>query len=199
MAAPSQPPLSRLAGPLVFVLVVVLFAGAVLVRFVGDEVSPETAGAVGQATADSDASGAPREGRAAPKFTLAGPDGRAVSLSDWLGRPILINFWATWRGPCEVEMPAIQAVYEAHGEDGFVVLAVAVDDTPENVRGFFQKHGLTFQALMDNGTVSRSYQVFGLPTSIFVGSNGAITAVHTGLLTREMIEEYLEKDSTEKG
>jgi hypothetical protein len=96
-------------------------------------------------------------------------------------------------------MPAIQAVYEAHREDGFAVLAIAVDDTPENVRGFFQKHGLTFLPLMDDGTVSRSYQIFGLPTSVFVGSNGEITKVHTGLLTREMIEGFLAKDQTEKG
>jgi peroxiredoxin len=88
-------------------------------------------------------------------------------------------------------MPAIQAVYETHREEGFAVLAIAVDDTAENVRGFFERHGLTFQPLMDDGTVSRAYRVFGLPTSFFVGPTGDITAVHTGLLTQEKMQEYL--------
>ena len=132
-----------------------------------------------------------REGETAPDFTLIDLEGQPVSLSDWQGRPVLINFWATWCGPCEVEMPAVQAAYEAHQEDGLVVLAVAVEDTAENVERFFAKHDLTFQPLMDDGVVSRAYRVPGLPTSFFVNADGQITAVHIGMLNESKIEEYL--------
>ena len=104
---------------------------------------------------------------------------------------MLINFWATWCGPCEIEMPAIEAAYKDHQEDGLTVLAVAVDDSANNVRRFFEKHRLTFRPLMDDGEVARAYQVFGLPTSFFVGPDGIITDVHTGMLTESKIEEYL--------
>ncbi len=103
----------------------------------------------------------------------------------------MINFWASWCGPCEVEMPAIQAAYQAHQEDGLVVLAVAVDDSVKNVQRFFDEHDLTIWPLMDDGNVSRAYQVFGLPTSYFVGPDGKIAAVHTGPLTEGKINQYL--------
>jgi thiol-disulfide isomerase/thioredoxin len=175
----------------------------VLVRLVGDDVSVTTVVAATEAPAqvtDGDASGAEasvgplRRGAVAPDFTLTDLDGRPIRLSDWRGRPVLINFWATWCGPCEVEMPTIQAAYDAHQEDGLVVLAVAVDDSAKNVRSFFDKRELTLHPLMDDGTVSSIYQVFGLPTSYFVGANGKITAVHTGLLTTDKIEAYLARD-----
>lgn len=72
-----------------------------------------------------------------------------------------------------------------------MVLTVAVDDSADNVRSFFEKHGLTFRPLMDDGEVSRAYQVFGLPTSFFVGPDGIITDVHIGVLTEGKIKEYL--------
>jgi peroxiredoxin len=180
-------------GVLVCGLVIVLVAGAVLVRLTGDGGSPASLGVTDSAIdVSADASGGPpRVGFAAPDFALIGLDGQSVSLSEWRGRPVLINFWATWCGPCEVEMPTIQAAYEAHQENGLMVLAIAVDDSAENVQRFFDEHDLTFQPLMDDGNVSRVYQVFGLPTSFFVGSDGKIGAVHTGLLTGGKINDYL--------
>jgi peroxiredoxin len=88
-------------------------------------------------------------------------------------------------------MPAIQEAFDAHQEDGLVVLAVAVDDSAKNVRGFFERHELRFQPLMDDGTASRLYQVFGLPTSVFVASSGQISAIHMGMLTQEDIADYM--------
>lgn len=193
----------NLAGILVLALVIVLLAGALLVRLVGtDSATPETgAGAqTGETTTDESrsAQSLPREGYTAPDFTLEGLDGQPVSLSDWRGRPVLINFWATWCGPCEVEMPTIQAAYQAHQGEGFVVLAVAVDDSAKNVRRFFEEYELTLQPLLDDGTASRAYQVFGLPTSYFVAGDGEIVAVHTGLLTEVKIEEYLARALTKE-
>jgi len=203
MNASPHPRRPNLAGILVLALVIVLLAGALLVRLVG------TGGATSETTADAQTSetttdesrsaqSLPREGYSAPDFTLEDLDGRSVSLSNWRGRPVLINFWATWCGPCEVEMPTIQAAYQAHQGEGFVVLAVAVDDSAKNVRRFFKEHELTFQPLLDDGTVSRTYQVFGLPTSYFVAADGKIAAVHAGLLTEGKIEEYLARTLTQE-
>lgn len=182
---------SKITGPLVIALVVTLLAGAVLVRLVGDEGATDATPSLGETSLLDAYTGPAREGRPAPDFTLLDPDGQSVSLSDWRGRPVLINFWASWCGPCEVEMPDIQAAYEAHAGQDLVVLAIAVDDSAENVRRFFEKHGLTFQPLLDDGQVSRAYQVFGLPTSFFVSADGEVVAVHTGVLTESKIEEYL--------
>jgi peroxiredoxin len=194
---------SNLAGILVLALVIVLLAGALLVRLVGTEnATPETAAGAqtGETTTDESrsAQSLPREGYTAPDFTLEGLDGEPVSLSDWRGRPVLINFWATWCGPCEVEMPTIQAAYQAHQGEGLVVLAVAVDDSAKNVRRFFEERELTLQPLLDDGTASRAYQVFGLPASYFVAADGKIAAVHTGLLTEGKIEEYLARTLTQE-
>jgi thiol-disulfide isomerase/thioredoxin len=202
MASTAQPKSAGVTGLLVLALIILLLAGAVLVRLVGDDSAVVTTEAPGQVMglSDNDASAAEapsgplRKGAVAPDFTLADLDGRPISLSDWQGRPVLINFWATWCGPCEVEMPTIQAAHDAHQEDGLVVLAVAVDDSAKNVRGFFDDRDLTLQPLMDDGTVASIYQVFGLPTSYFVAANGKITAVHTGLLTEDKIEEYLARN-----
>lgn len=194
MAPSSQQKPAGITGFLVLALILTLLGGAVLIRFVDiDEptLAPSTQADKSQETVKDTAVALPREGHVAPDFTLADPDGQRASLSDWDGRPVLVNFWATWCGPCEVEMPAIQAAYETHQDNGLVVLAVAVDDSVKNVRRFFEKHHLTFQPLMDDGTVSRVYQVFGLPTSFFVAADGKITAVHAGALTESKIEEYL--------
>jgi peroxiredoxin len=192
----SHPKRLNLAGILSLGLVVLLLAGALLAELAsGDSARPGT-GAAAQSGETKDGEGRavqslPQEGYTAPDFTLEGLDGQPVSLSDWRGRPVLINFWATWCGPCEIEMPTIQAAHNAHQEQGFVVLAIAVEDSASNVQRFMEKYNLTLQPLLDDGTASRVYQVFGLPTSFFVTADGKIAAVHTGLLTAGQIEEYL--------
>jgi peroxiredoxin len=207
MASSSQSKSVNITGYLVLGVIIALLAGAVLVRLL-DVSDPQpnsgagavdltdTSGAVIEDTKEelrsSDASAiSPREGFFAPDFSLLDPDGQPVSLRQWHGRPVLINFWASWCGPCEVEMPVIQNAYQAFQDEGLVVLAVAVDDKAENVRRFFDERDLSFQPLMDDGNVSRTYQVFGLPTSFFVAADGKIAAVHTGLLTEAKIDTIL--------
>lgn len=180
-------------GFLIVLLVVTLLAGAVLIRLVDDDAQPivgTATGPTGSTTGDT-LPEEPRKGSLAPNFTLQDLKGRPVSLSDWRGQPVLINFWATWCAPCELEMPDIQSAYQAHQAEGFVVLAIAVADEADDVQRFFKKHDLTFHALMDDGAVSAAYEVFGLPTSFFVGADGRIVAVHSGVLTKSKIESYL--------
>ncbi len=190
MAAPSRSKPMGVTGYLGLAFLILLLAGVVWLRLAGDE-SAAISTAAGNSGPGASSSRGPRAGDVAPGFTLETLDGQPVSLSEWRGRPVLINFWASWCGPCKEEMPAIQAAYEEHREHGLVVLAVAVDDRPQDVRRFVEEHGLTFEPLIDDGGVSHAYRVLGLPTSVFVGPDGRISAVHTGPLDEDKIETYL--------
>jgi thiol-disulfide isomerase/thioredoxin len=195
MAPPPEGKSIGFAKIAVIALFVIMLAGAVLVRVLGDADAPVTTEVVGSsdesALPDGASTGRLSAGSIAPDFALSDLRGNQVRLSDLAGRPVLINFWATWCGPCEVEMPIIEAAFQAHREDELAVLAIAVDDNPDAVQRFFDERALTFHPLLDDGTGSRAYQVFGLPTSYFVAADGKIAAVHMGLLTEDKIETYL--------
>jgi peroxiredoxin len=184
-----------MTGLLTFLLVAALLAGAVLAQLVGEDKPSAPLGANG-ANATASGGDAARTRQSAPDFTLLDPDGRQTSLSDWRGRPVLLNFWATWCGRCGVEMPTIQTAFEKHQADGLMVLAIAVDDDRDDVQRFFDKYDLTFQPLLDDGTVARAYQVFGLPTSFFINADGEIVATHIGVLTARALENYLAQTVT---
>jgi peroxiredoxin len=126
-------------------------------------------------------------------FTLANVDGEQVALSDHMGQPIILNFWATWCGPCRIEMPELQAAYEANQDQGLVILALDRDESAQTVSRFFDELNLTFTPLLDDGgEVARRYGVGGnLPASIFINPEGQITAIHRGLMDQNLIEAYL--------
>lgn len=143
------------------------------------------AAAAGEATA-------PLEGAPAPDFTLTTADGRTMGTGDFLGRPLLINFWATWCEPCRLEMPAIQARYERYAADGLQVLAVDFDEPAGDVAAFGQELGLTFPLLLDpSGSVQRLYQVRGYPSSFFIDRQGVIRAVQIGVMTEGQLDHNL--------
>jgi peroxiredoxin len=130
----------------------------------------------------------------APPFTLRTPDGDVISLSDFAGQPVLINFWATWCPPCRYEMPFLQAAYEKYKSQGFVVLAVDIQETPEVVKPFLQELGLTFPVAMDrSGAVSSAYRIQAIPTSIFVNRDGVVVDIHRGALTPDVLQGYLDR------
>lgn len=137
----------------------------------------------------------PSVGDEAPDFTLKNLDGEEVSLSDFKGQPVLINFWATWCGPCRIEMPIIEAMYQKYGDEGFVVLAVDVQESITVVQSFVDSMGLTFPILLDlKGDVADGpYRIRAFPTSYFVGRDGKLTAVHRGMMTEQIMQTYLDK------
>ena len=138
---------------------------------------------------------APEVGALAPNFALQTPDGETYTLSDLRGQPVLINFWATWCGPCRLEMPAIQAVSETRQADGFVVLAVdhtATDSVPAVV-AFGEELGLTFPLLIDPGSeVQKLYRIRAYPSSFFVDEEGVIQTAHFGPMTQGQLDGYID-------
>lgn len=149
----------------------------------------------------SGTSSTPEIGQQAPNFTLADLEGSEVSLADFEGRPVIINFWATWCGPCRIEMPELQEAYEERQDEGLTILAVNMEETPEMVRRFFYDDlRLTFTPLLDrDGEVTDLYGVFNLPTTYFVNPEGAIAAVHRGPLTGSQIDSYLQETTAGQG
>jgi peroxiredoxin len=136
---------------------------------------------------------APRKGFLAPDFALTTLDGSTVRLSDLRGQPVLINFWASWCGPCRAEMPHIQAAFETHVEDGLIVLGVDQLESQPPVTRFVEEFGLTFPIPLDSdGRVSAAYRARALPTSFFVDTQGVIRDAFTGPMTAGLIESKLQ-------
>ncbi|MFQ5593496.1 MAG: redoxin domain-containing protein [Anaerolineae bacterium] len=137
----------------------------------------------------------PSAGDLAPDFTLKNLKGEEISLSDFKGQPVLINFWATWCGPCRIEMPVMDAMYQKYQDEGFVVLAVDVQESITVVQSFVNSMGLTFPILLDlkSEIADGPYRIRAFPTSYFVGRDGKITAAHRGMMTEPIMQRYMDQ------
>jgi len=128
----------------------------------------------------------------APDFTLASGDG-TVRLSDLRGRIVIVNFWATWCGPCRLEMPELQRVHEAHAAAGdLVVLAVnyTAADSRSAAEAYIEEFGFTFPVAFDtDGAVAERYEVIGLPASFFIDREGVLRARTYGPLDTERLAQ----------
>lgn len=129
-------------------------------------------------------------GEQAPNFRLQTDDGRHFSLADLQGRPVLINFWATWCPPCRREMPDIVKAATTHPQ--LVVLAVNVQEEQALVQDFADAFQMTIPVVRDaEGNVRDIYEIRGMPTSVFIDKNGKIATVWTGFLTPELIDKFV--------
>ncbi|MBC8497284.1 MAG: redoxin domain-containing protein [Anaerolineales bacterium] len=127
----------------------------------------------------------------APDFELVSLSGEQIQLEDYRGQVVLLNFWATWCGPCRLEMPAFQDRFEQYG-GGLQVVAVNFDESAEDVQSFVDELGMTFDVLLDLGAeVQKLYQVRGYPTSYFIDADGIVRVVHIGLMTEGQLDDYL--------
>jgi peroxiredoxin len=123
----------------------------------------------------------PKTPAAAPNFELKDPAGKPLSLKDFRGKVVFLNFWATWCPPCIEEMPAMEKLHQELEKDGLVMLAVNFQEGPERVKEFFTQHNLTFTPLLDrDGKVTEQYQAWGLPVSVVINRRGQIAARATG-------------------
>ena len=124
---------------------------------------------------------APVVGKPAPDFQLPALDGEAVSLGDFRGKPVLLNFWATWCGPCRMEMPFLQLTYEEWSDKGLVVLAVDVGESQPTVKEFIERFVFTFPVLLDPGQeVALMYNIRAFPTTFFIDADGKIQDIQVG-------------------
>lgn len=135
--------------------------------------------------------GSARPGSLAPNFTLNGLDGQQHSLSQYRGKAVLINFWASWCEPCKAEMPLIEKYAQAYPTK-LVVLGLNSEETPIVVQSFANSFKITFMILFDsNGGISDLYRVDGFPTSFFIDSSGTIQAIQVGSLSPESMASDL--------
>lgn len=114
-------------------------------------------------------------GSKAPEFTLKDQNGRRVNLSDYQGKAVFLNFWATWCPPCIDEMPAMETLNEKFRDRKFQMLAVSVDVNWNAIQDFYKQYGLNIPTLLDPGRqVSSRYKVFKFPETYIIDRNGII-------------------------
>ena len=133
-------------------------------------------------------------GDLAPDFQLNNLEGKPVSLGDLRGKPVILNFWATWCRPCVSEMPFIQRVYEEQSAEGLVLLAINIGGTSSQIKEFLQSHNLSLPVLLDTKQdVARRYNIQYVPTTFFIDKEGIIQTVKIGAFpdNKEAIEGYL--------
>lgn len=133
-----------------------------------------------------------RVGQKLQDFSLTDLNGRQVKLSDYAGRPVLFNAWATWCPPCRDEMPLLEQYYRQHRAEKLVILAVEGGDPPEEVADFVSRNGLTFPVLLDtNANLLDQMNIYDYPTSILIGPDGVVKAIHIGMFTPSMLEKEI--------
>ena len=137
---------------------------------------------------------APRIGYLAPDFELKDYLGNSFKLSDFKGKPVLINFWATWCPPCRAEMPEIEAAYHKYQKDGLVVLGINNRESDSTVKKYVEDGGFHWPMPMDyEGSVIGIYGVAAYPTSFFIDKQGFIVATQIGGMDKKGLEDRLFK------
>jgi cytochrome c biogenesis protein CcmG, thiol:disulfide interchange protein DsbE len=139
--------------------------------------------------------GTAQVGALAPDFTSRRLDGSPVRLSQFRGKPVLINFWATWCAPCQDEMPLIQRAADQYGGAGLTVLAVDYQQTDASgMAAFLRKVGARFSAVYDpSGRIATAYGVsIGLPVSIFIDRSGKVNFIQVGQMSDAVLQQHVQ-------
>lgn len=132
----------------------------------------------------------------APDFTVYTADGTEVKLSDFAGKPVVLNFWASWCGPCKSEMPAFEAAYQAHGDRlQFLMVNLTTGyETLDTATAFLTESGYTFPVYFDTtGQGSAAYEVYSIPATYFIDADGNIVASHVGAMDAQTLQTYLDQ------
>jgi cytochrome c biogenesis protein CcmG/thiol:disulfide interchange protein DsbE len=127
-------------------------------------------------------------------FTLKDTNGKKVRLSDYKGKVILLNFWATWCGPCKLEIPAFVEAYRQYRDRGFVILGVLSEDDPsaDDLRTFMATFRMNYPVFKENVELGDVFgPLWALPTSFVIDRHGSICVSHTGAVSKEMLEREI--------
>lgn len=151
----------------------------------------------GDANAEGGDEFAPKmRGKQAPNFVLTDLEGKKVSLADYKGRPVLVNFWATWCGPCKVEMPWFEQLRKQYASQGFEILGLTddADAGKDVIAKTAQKIGVTYPILLTDGKVQTAYGGLDvLPMSFYVDRKGVVVEQTAGLGSKDQIEANIRK------
>ncbi len=140
--------------------------------------------------------GSPDIGDTAPNFAFFLADGRGADLASLRGRPVVLNFWATWCGPCRAEMPDLVALHESDPE--LVVLEVNVGEELPAVEAFAAEFGMNMTVVLDQeDLIRRAYAVRNMPTTVFIRADGTIGARWSGFLAGEQLSGFVEQIKTQ--
>jgi peroxiredoxin len=122
---------------------------------------------------------------AAPAFSLSGLDGNKVSLGDFKGHPVFLEFWATWCGPCRVSIPEVEKLHEEYAAKGLRVVSISQDEDAEGVPRFVKRRGMTYPVLLDSdGRVGSRYGVRGIPAFFLIDAGGRVAGAWDGFSER---------------
>ncbi|WP_379353322.1 MULTISPECIES: redoxin domain-containing protein [unclassified Paenibacillus] len=150
--------------------------------------------AIGTAIFKKDPSGTLKVGQEPPNFTLADLNGGTTNLSDFKGKPVVINFWGTFCEPCVREMPEFERQYVKWKDRGLVILAINLSEDTLTVNNFVKRFNLTYPILRDqNRKTERSYSLRQYPTTFFVKPDGTLMEVYVGGMLEEDINERVER------
>ncbi|MYC94191.1 MAG: TlpA family protein disulfide reductase [Caldilineaceae bacterium SB0661_bin_32] len=140
--------------------------------------------------------GSPDIGETAPNFAFFLADGRGADLASLQGRPVVLNFWATWCGPCRAEMPDLVALHES--DPDLVVLEVNVGEELPAVEKFAAEFGMNMTVVLDQeDLIRRAYEVRNMPTTVFIRADGTIGARWPGFLAGEQLNDFVEQIKTQ--
>lgn len=175
------------------VLTVTIIAGAaVLYNAFSDKVAQD----IQQNNAVSGGTNADTALQAAADFTVYDADGNAHSLSDYKGKPVVVNFWASWCGPCKTEMPAFQDMWEEYGKDVEFLMVNLVDNSSETVQSaqeFLATTDYTFPVYFDTKQeAAYTYYIYSIPTTIFVDAAGNLVNTVKGMMSHSTLEQYIQ-------
>jgi peroxiredoxin len=128
----------------------------------------------------------------APSLELTDMQDQTVSLADYKGHWVLVNNWATWCPPCRAEMPELNAYYEAHKDNGFVLIGISSGDTKTQIEDFIQEYGLSFPMWQDPSSASlRAFRMDYLPSSFVIDPSGTVRLAWTGAISLDTLETYV--------
>jgi len=137
----------------------------------------------------------PTGGRA-PQFTLAARSGANISLAQYKGQVVMINFWASWCGPCRQEMPLLENIYKKYGKMGFTLIGVNVEPDTKAAENWLKQTPVSFPVLFDTDSkVSKLYNVSGMPSTVFIDRKGNFRVLHQGYKPGDE-NEYLDQIRT---
>lgn len=179
---------------LALVFAAVLLGAKRLYDTLGAQVQMDTLGT--QATQSAEESGTEPAKQTAPDFTVYDMDGNPHKLSDFRGKPVILNFWATWCGYCEAEMPDFEEKYQQYGDQIHFLMVDVTDgaqETVEKASAFIAERGFTFPVYYDTELQAASaYNTSGLPTTYFLDAEGYFVAWQQGMLSAESLQKGID-------